>query len=129
LRQITECALQLASMARAANAEERLELSAIKRRDQVKRAAILRAQRMAVAKAKGTHKQSEWLSIKAEFQGRCVRCGARWRILTKDHAVPVSMGGSDSADNLQPLCVPCNSGKGKEVTNWAAIRRAEGFRE
>ncbi len=44
----------------------------------------------------------------------CVRCGSReW--LTMDHVYPWSLGGSDEADNLQTLCMPCNRHKGAKV--------------
>jgi 5-methylcytosine-specific restriction endonuclease McrA len=32
-------------------------------------------------------------------------------MMTKDHIVPKSKGGSDRLENLQPMCVDCNSKK------------------
>lgn len=43
--------------------------------------------------------------------GGCVRCGSS-RYLEFDHIVPVVMGGSDTARNLQLLCESCNRTKG-----------------
>ena len=40
---------------------------------------------------------------------KCVKCGSDE--VTVDHIVPVSKGGTNHIDNLQPLCRPCNSGK------------------
>ncbi len=41
----------------------------------------------------------------------CLKCGAESN-LTMDHIIPVSKGGEDSIENLQPLCRTCNSKKG-----------------
>lgn len=42
----------------------------------------------------------------------CRHCGSH-RDLTVDHIVAVSIGGSDEMSNLQTLCQPCNSKKGR----------------
>ena len=41
----------------------------------------------------------------------CQHCGVR-RYLSIDHVVPESKGGTLTMDNLQTLCVGCNSRKG-----------------
>lgn len=46
---------------------------------------------------------------------RCRRCGATSR-LTADHIVPVAAGGAwDDPENLQTLCLRCNSSKGARL--------------
>lgn len=45
---------------------------------------------------------------------RCVQCGTS-EDLTIDHIHPKSLGGADTADNLQTLCRPCNCRKGARV--------------
>lgn len=47
--------------------------------------------------------------------GRCRNCGATAE-LQYDHVIPYSMGGSDSPENLQILCGPCNRRKSASIT-------------
>lgn len=41
----------------------------------------------------------------------CLACGATENIQI-DHVVPLALGGTNLIDNLQPLCISCNSSKG-----------------
>jgi 5-methylcytosine-specific restriction endonuclease McrA len=52
----------------------------------------------------------EWLWILEICGYTCLRCGAVANI-TQDHMIPLSRGGNHSADNVQPLCLSCNSSK------------------
>lgn len=79
-------------------------------------AKLLRSQRIAEAKAKGTHVEEEWLALIEVCGGRCVKCGADQ--VTKDHIQIIARGGSDAIDNLQPLCRACNSAKGLEPVDY-----------
>ena len=47
--------------------------------------------------------------------------------LTKDHIVPVSMGGSDGISNIQPLCRECNASKGANIFDWLLFRQDQGL--
>lgn len=44
----------------------------------------------------------------------CLQCSAT-EPLSLDHIWPWSLGGSDRAENLQTLCLPCNMRKGARV--------------
>ena len=47
-------------------------------------------------------------------QGRCTECGVSSE-LQYDHVIPVALGGSSEAENLQILCGPCNRRKGVDL--------------
>ena len=89
----------------------------------------VRADRMRAARALGSHTAEEWEEILEQCEGRCMKCGYRadgWRPC-KDHIVPIALGGSDAASNLQPLCRQCNTGKRGDTTNWRHYREQHGW--
>lgn len=79
--------------------------------NRVRRANMLRAA------AKGTHSTVEWMAVRSYYGDKCLACHRRGKI-TKDHVLRVSMGGSDRADNLQPLCKSCNCSKHDVDYRW-----------
>lgn len=50
---------------------------------------------------------AEWRDLCARYGDRCLSCGHTGK-LTPDHVVPLSRGGSNTIDNIQPLCLRCN---------------------
>ncbi|MGO4188550.1 HNH endonuclease [Pseudarthrobacter sp. TAF60_1] len=48
-------------------------------------------------------------------QGQCRACGSTSE-LQYDHIIPLKMGGSNNAENLQILCGPCNRSKSAGLT-------------
>ena len=77
-----------------------------------------RSERLSRARDKGTHTAAEWEALIAVFDGRCVKCGANGHRPVKDHIIPIYQGGSDSIENLQPLCRTCNASKGPDTTDY-----------
>jgi 5-methylcytosine-specific restriction endonuclease McrA len=51
-----------------------------------------------------------WLAVLAAYQGQYAVCGDA-TFMCIDHRVPLNQGGSNTDDNLQPLCRDCNSAK------------------
>lgn len=68
-------------------------------------------------KAKGAYTSSQWIALCDKYHKRCLCCG-RKRKLTADHVVPLSRGGRNSIDNIQPLCGPCNSRKNTKTVDF-----------
>ncbi len=69
------------------------------------------------ASVPNTLTKNEWLEIVTSYGGRCLRCETTEGI-TMDHVVPISKGGGHTADNVQPLCGPCNSSKGTKIIDY-----------
>lgn len=86
----------------------------------------MRSERLTEARRKGGHTKSEWTAL-ADVFGQCVACGAPYEALnggmpTKDHIIPIYIGGCDCIANLQPMCRNCNSGKPDNTDLRAAAR-------
>lgn len=65
----------------------------------------------------GSHTFGEWKALKAQYNWTCPVCGKSEPeiILTEDHIIPISRGGLDDIENLQPLCQSCNSKKNNKI--------------
>ncbi len=67
--------------------------------------------------AEGSYTEEEWELLKKLSGYRCLRCGELVK-LTRDHIIPLSEGGTDYIDNIQPLCQSCNSIKHTKFTDY-----------
>lgn len=79
--------------------------------------------RARLRKVKGSYTQQEWIKLLESFNNRCASCNVedkptRWGKLTIDHIIPISKGGSNSIDNIQPLCYHCNYTKYTKIINY-----------
>lgn len=73
------------------------------------------------------HTNKEWEDLKEKHKYCCALCGVPenhletlykgtfYEKLTKDHKIPISKGGVDKIENIQPACVSCNSQKRNNI--------------
>lgn len=66
------------------------------------------------AKAGGSFTAKEWLALKQQYNYTCLCCMKQEPeiTITADHIKPLSLGGANTIDNIQPLCMDCNTMKG-----------------
>lgn len=79
---------------------------------------VARQNRRARIKAsEGSFTTQEWLDVQSKYDNKCLACGTTHNI-TPDHVIPLSRGGSNTIDNIQPLCLPCNMEKGTQIIDY-----------
>jgi len=60
--------------------------------------------------AEGPYTGDQWQKLLSLCGNKCLKCGATDNI-EADHIIPLSKGGSNMIDNIQPLCKSCNCSK------------------
>jgi Restriction endonuclease len=73
--------------------------------------------RARLQQAEGRFTTQQWKALCAKYGNICLSCG-RQALLTPDHVIPLSRGGSNRIDNIQPLCGNCNSQKGTRSIDY-----------
>lgn len=71
----------------------------------------------------GSYAVVEWENLKKFYDYTCLDCGFQEpRVqLTPDHVIPVSKGGKNSIENIQPLCLSCNMKKGTKTFDYRPL--------
>jgi hypothetical protein len=66
----------------------------------------------------GVVRNDEWQLLLDKYNHTCLCCGRNDVKLTKDHIIPISLGGRNGIDNIQPLCHRCNSTKHTDIVDY-----------
>jgi len=71
------------------------------------------------------HLWGDWLTLKAQYDFTCPSCHRSEPeiVLTEDHIIPLSKGGSDNIENIQPLCLKCNLIKNAKTIKYEIEKR------
>lgn len=68
--------------------------------------------------AEGKVTINEWLELLDKYGHKCLCCGRTDVKLTMDHVVPLALGGPHKIENIQPLCLSCNSRKRTRIIDY-----------
>lgn len=66
----------------------------------------------------GKYTIKEWIELKKKYKNICLACKKKKKLVA-DHVIPLSRGGRNSIENIQPLCRKCN---GKKYTSSTDFR-------
>jgi 5-methylcytosine-specific restriction endonuclease McrA len=68
----------------------------------------------------GEFTEKEWQAVKKAYGFGCVRCGRKEPdvSLERDHITPLTLGGQNVIENIQPLCRSCNASKGTRAADY-----------
>jgi 5-methylcytosine-specific restriction endonuclease McrA len=60
----------------------------------------------------------EWVELKAKYGNKCIVPGCNRIDVQMDHVIPLSLGGTHTIDNVQPLCTHHNTSKKAKVIDY-----------
>jgi 5-methylcytosine-specific restriction endonuclease McrA len=129
-RLYVECKTCATARASRWNIENKERLRANQRRWVSKKPeSLLRGYRMARLRRRARlhaldehYTAAEWEALLRYVGHRCVACGCDGP-LSADHIIPLFRGGPNTIDNIQPLCISCNSRKGVRIIYYLEERR------
>lgn len=77
--------------------------------------------------AAGSHTHGEWETLKKQYNYTCPCCfkSEPEIVLEEDHIIPISKGGSNNIENIQPLCHPCNAKKHSKIIKFVLVSLEE----
>lgn len=77
----------------------------------------------------GKHTYDEWELLKKQYNYTCPCCHKKEPEikLTEDHIIPVSKGGLNNIENIQPLCQSCNSKKHDKTIKYGISGGEENY--
>ncbi len=67
--------------------------------------------------AGATYRECDWVAMREWFGNVCLCCGQSLP-LQADHVIALARGGTNTIENLQPLCGPCNRHKATKSTDY-----------
>ena len=65
----------------------------------------------------GKFTKEELGNLYRKYDNKCLCCGKQGK-LTPDHVIPLSKGGKNTIDNIQPLCLTCNLKKATKTIDY-----------
>ena len=83
-----------------------------------------RKRRVAKHTSRANFTAKEFQQLYGRYGNKCLRCGATGVVLEADHIVPLTSGGSDDIENIQPLCEVCDRSKLVKIINYRASEYA-----
>ena len=88
-------------------------LAASRRWSRTLKARLARAARRAAVRG-GVVSEADWQKILDAYSGRCAHC-RQAESQSVDHVLPLSRGGTHTADNVVPSCLTCNKKRGNRL--------------
>jgi 5-methylcytosine-specific restriction endonuclease McrA len=77
-----------------------------------------RKRRAAKHAGHGNFTAQEFRELCDRYGNKCLCCGDTEALLEADHVVPLTRGGSDDINNIQPLCGYCNRKKFLKIVDY-----------